>query len=330
MRTRNLKPGFFKNDILGFMDPLCRILFSGLWCLADREGKLEDRPLRIKAEILPFDNCDCDKMLDELFEKGFIIRYEASKERYIKIKNFQKHQHPNIKETVSVIPSPCEESGEAEKKDLKSASKGDAEDENDDGKGEDKGNKKGEENLIQNKNTKKHVKKSESTCFNETDTSLNPKPYTLNPIPYTSNPIPYTPDEKTKKEAEEILSYFEKKRNMHLKDRKSQLKVIYDAFERGFVKADMITVIDKMIDEWEGTKYEKFLRIRTLFGDKMEDYLQRKVYEEKGGQNGNEKGVSGKKDGQRNLRFTSYSNNNNYSDEDIEKLMKAPPEINSG
>lgn len=104
MRTRNLKPGFFKNDILGSMDPLCRILFSGLWCLADREGRLEDRPRRIKAELLPFDDCDCDALLYALTENEFIVRYEASGRRYIQIVNFTRHQHPHMKEAPSEIP----------------------------------------------------------------------------------------------------------------------------------------------------------------------------------------------------------------------------------
>ena len=49
-RSRNIKPSLFKNEVLGVADPLYTILFEGLWVLADREGRLEDRPLRIKAE----------------------------------------------------------------------------------------------------------------------------------------------------------------------------------------------------------------------------------------------------------------------------------------
>jgi hypothetical protein len=53
MRACNIKPGFFKNEVLGTAVPILSLLFSGLWGLADREGRLEDRPLRIKAEIFP-------------------------------------------------------------------------------------------------------------------------------------------------------------------------------------------------------------------------------------------------------------------------------------
>lgn len=107
-RSRNIKPGFFKNEHLAELDPLARILFAGLWTLADREGRLEDRPKRIKADVLPYDNCDIDTLLNSLAnnQEQFIIRYEVNGERYIQIKNFLRHQHPHIKEQASIIPAP--------------------------------------------------------------------------------------------------------------------------------------------------------------------------------------------------------------------------------
>ena len=73
-RARNIKPGFFKNDILAECNPLARILFAGLWCEADREGRLEDRPKRLKAEYLPYDQCDIGTLLDELEKHDFVVR----------------------------------------------------------------------------------------------------------------------------------------------------------------------------------------------------------------------------------------------------------------
>jgi len=52
-RARNIKPGFFKNDQLAECHPLARLLFAGLWCEADRAGRLKDRPKRLKVECLP-------------------------------------------------------------------------------------------------------------------------------------------------------------------------------------------------------------------------------------------------------------------------------------
>ncbi len=105
-RSRNIKPGFFLNDELAECDPLARLLFAGLWCIADREGRLEDRPKRIKAEVLPYDDCDVDQLLDQLAERGFIIRYEVDGSRYIQVTNFSKHQNPHKNEKDSEIPAP--------------------------------------------------------------------------------------------------------------------------------------------------------------------------------------------------------------------------------
>jgi len=104
-RSRNIKPGLFKNEILGAADPLFTLLFEGLWVLADRSGRLEDRPLRIKGEIFPYrDGINADAQLSWLAEHGFIHRYQVGTERYIQIVKFSKHQNPHHRERHSVIP----------------------------------------------------------------------------------------------------------------------------------------------------------------------------------------------------------------------------------
>lgn len=99
-----LKPSFFVNEELAALGPLCRLLFQGLWCLADREGRLEDRPRRIKAEVLPYDDCDVNRYLDDLAETGFIERYEVDGQALIQVVKFRKHQTPHIKEAASTLP----------------------------------------------------------------------------------------------------------------------------------------------------------------------------------------------------------------------------------
>lgn len=106
MRARNLKPGFFLNEDLVDLPALARLLFAGLWCMADREGRLEDRPRRIKLEVLPADDCDVDALLTALAGKGLIVRYEVDGGRYIAIPNFGKHQNPHQREAASTIPEP--------------------------------------------------------------------------------------------------------------------------------------------------------------------------------------------------------------------------------
>lgn len=104
-RTRSIRPGFFLNEKLAEVNPLGRLLFAGLWTIADRRGRLEDRPRRIKAELLPYDDCDIDDLLNQLFTGGFIHRYIVAGERYIEIVNFEKHQHIPGSEAESIIPS---------------------------------------------------------------------------------------------------------------------------------------------------------------------------------------------------------------------------------
>lgn len=106
-RARLIKPGFFTNDTLAEIEPLGRLLFAGLWTIADREGRLEDRPRRIKAELLPYDACDVEALLCDLAAHAFIERYEADGQRFIQVSAFVKHQSPHIKEPASTIPAPC-------------------------------------------------------------------------------------------------------------------------------------------------------------------------------------------------------------------------------
>lgn len=105
-RSRNIKPGLFSNDILAECDIYARFLFTGLWTIADRSGRLEDRPKKIKAELLPYDNCDGNDLLQQLADRGFILRYEVGNIKYIQILNFYKHQNPHKNEAESIIPAP--------------------------------------------------------------------------------------------------------------------------------------------------------------------------------------------------------------------------------
>ncbi|MGL5511671.1 MAG: DnaD domain protein, partial [Sporomusa sp.] len=101
-----IKPGFFKNEELGEIEPLARLFFAGLWCWADRMGRFEDRPKKLKADILPYDNCDGENLMRQLEEHGFVIRYEVNGKRYGQIVNWKKHQSPHPAEAVSNIPAP--------------------------------------------------------------------------------------------------------------------------------------------------------------------------------------------------------------------------------
>ena len=102
-RSRNIKPGLFKNADLAECSIWARYVFCGLWTLADREGRLEDRPKQIKGELLPYDGQDVEPLLAELHQRKFLVRYQNSDGSFIQISKFLKHQSPHYSEKVSVI-----------------------------------------------------------------------------------------------------------------------------------------------------------------------------------------------------------------------------------
>lgn len=105
-RARNIKPSLFKNEVLGVADPLLTILFESLWCLADREGRLEDRPLRIKGETFPYrEGIDVNGYLTELARMGFIRRYKVGETAVIQVLKFKEHQSPHNTEKKSTLPA---------------------------------------------------------------------------------------------------------------------------------------------------------------------------------------------------------------------------------
>ncbi len=76
-----------------------------MWTEADREGRLEDRPRRLKMALFPADNVDIEFMLNGLESYGFIRRYVTEGCRAIQIVSWAKHQNPHVKEAKSTIPA---------------------------------------------------------------------------------------------------------------------------------------------------------------------------------------------------------------------------------
>ena len=105
-RSRNIKPGFYKNPELVECSVWARLIFPGLWMMADREGRLKDRPKQIKMELLPADQQEVEPLLCELEEHGFLRRYRINGDAYIEVVNFLTHQSPHFSEKPSLIPAP--------------------------------------------------------------------------------------------------------------------------------------------------------------------------------------------------------------------------------
>lgn len=113
-RTRLLKPGFFSNDMLAECDPLARLLFAGLWTLVDRDGRMECRHAKIKAQLLPYDNCDVADLMEQLAARGFVQLYTVDGRTFVQVNGFAKHQNPHPKETSEGLPEPPQNTGETQ------------------------------------------------------------------------------------------------------------------------------------------------------------------------------------------------------------------------
>lgn len=103
-RARNIKPSFFMNEDLIELPFEARLLFIGLWTLADREGRLENRPKKIKMSLFPADEINVSEQLSNISKYDFIELYNVDGIEVIQITNFTKHQVPHGLEKDSLLP----------------------------------------------------------------------------------------------------------------------------------------------------------------------------------------------------------------------------------
>lgn len=72
----------------------------------------------------------------------------------------------------------------------------------------------------------------------------------------------------------EIISYLNLKAKKNFKvNTASHQKFIKARLKEGYVLEDFKKVVDVMVAKWKGTEYEQYLQPQTLFGNKMDNYL---------------------------------------------------------
>src|SRR3954468_14107777 len=102
-RIRTIKPEFFTSEDVVALSPLARLLFIGLWCEADKEGRLAWKPKTFKMRYLPADDCDVEALCAELIAQGVVKLYGDG---LAYVPSFTNHQHINPRESESVLPDP--------------------------------------------------------------------------------------------------------------------------------------------------------------------------------------------------------------------------------
>ena len=72
----------------------------------------------------------------------------------------------------------------------------------------------------------------------------------------------------------EVISYLNLKAKKNFKvDTASHQKFIKARLKEDYVLEDFKKVVDIMVAKWKGTEYEQYLQPQTLFGNKMDNYL---------------------------------------------------------
>ena len=72
----------------------------------------------------------------------------------------------------------------------------------------------------------------------------------------------------------EVISYLNLKAKKNFKvNTTSHQKFIKARLKEGYVLEDFKKVVDIMVAKWKGTEYEQYLQPQTLFGNKMDNYL---------------------------------------------------------
>lgn len=104
-RIRTIKPEFWIDETLTECSLGARLLFIALWNFADDQGYVDDKPKRIKAQVFPSDDIDVAPLLDELVERGRLVRYDSPIGPVLHIRNFDRHQRVDKPSKARFDPS---------------------------------------------------------------------------------------------------------------------------------------------------------------------------------------------------------------------------------
>ena len=112
-RKRMLDPDFFMDAEIGRWSFMARLFYQGLWVVSDDEGIFDAEPIKLKAQIFPYDKIITPRIIKQLKDRvrgnnenrPKVGYYEEKGKEYGYLFNFSKHQkvqHP----TPSKYPKP--------------------------------------------------------------------------------------------------------------------------------------------------------------------------------------------------------------------------------
>lgn len=266
-RSRNIKPSFFMNEDIVELSIEARLLFIGMWTLADREGRLENRPKKIKMSLFPADEINVSELLLDISKYGFIELYNVDGTDIIQIVNFVKHQTPHGLEKDSELPDQnglytVYERNQKNKtvigkpKFIKKSEIADfynktgalntANDVNNSFQGLDTSNKnESAKDSEQDNNVYEIVSISDKNALNPESFNLNPESFNKNICPPNGEPVPAKPKSNFKNEIQEIFEFWKvtlKKNNRTVLDNQRKTK-IQGRLKEGYTVDDIKSAI---------------------------------------------------------------------------------------
>jgi len=249
-KTRWIKPQFFMSEQVASVSPAARLCFIGLWSLADREGRLEDKPAQIKVHLFPYDaKLNVDTLLTELHQSELITRYEAEGVQVIEVCTFTEHQsvHPNEAQSklpCNVIKLQVITSNYTERNDKGTLPNS---------------------NSIYNSNNRSNSNSNKSNNRAKIDTNENKKKV----IEIPDDGIPY-------KEIISDLNSVTKKEYPPTTPKTQEL--IRARWNEGNRLDDFKYVHRVKVEEWlDDSKWDKYLRPKTLYGTNFDGYRNQKM-----------------------------------------------------
>jgi hypothetical protein len=109
-RMRSIKPEFWADEELADLPRDARMLYMGMWNVADEHGRLRGDPRYIKGQIFPYDDDlgakDIDAYLDALALAHKVQRYRVDNAAYLYLPNLGKHQRLESEKVPSRLPEP--------------------------------------------------------------------------------------------------------------------------------------------------------------------------------------------------------------------------------
>lgn len=107
-RIRTIKPEYFESETVSRVGIFARLLFIGLWTIADDAGRLRGATRLIASNLFAYDENVVEQVetaLTDLENQNLIRRYLFNNSTYISISGWQKHQKID-RPSISKLPGP--------------------------------------------------------------------------------------------------------------------------------------------------------------------------------------------------------------------------------